>query len=455
MKQTKVLYFKEHQTPHQESEDEKILFQEVWELAQKENSEIKFLGNPNIDEEPAYLGINRSITASYYIGTCWLVENKIAAAVSPKIQELDYLSMLDAAFSIESSNEIAYFSSCYGIDFDKPLIKLNQEISNYLTPLLITQFLALVEKIVHKGLKKGYVCKEENLTSKVKGRISISKNIKENICKKRLYKNICIFQEFTPDIPENRLLKKALLFCKKILAHNKSLQAHSIGKKLQERLTRILTSFESVSDYIDTAEIKHFRTNTLFFHYNSALKLAKIILRRYDYAISNTVKSEQETRPYWIDMSRLYELYVYKTLIDRYGLDSIYFQVKGHGKTAVDFIKKDEQMIIDAKYKPRYRDSNANMLEDIRQISGYARDKKILKALGVNLDENTEIKCLIIYPEPQKLNSEVTEDNEENDEDCTTFESKNNQSIIEQAANITWFRNFYKIRIPLPTINPI
>ena len=78
-------------------------------------------------------------------------------------------------------------------------------------------------------------------------------------------------------------------------------------------------------------------------------------------------------------MSGLYELYIYAQLIKNYRKENIGFQVSGYEKTAVDFIKKDEQLIIDAKYKPQYAHSDAGMLDDIRQISGYARDKKILE----------------------------------------------------------------------------
>ena len=444
-KQQQVIYFTEHQQP--EPHDRQVLEQ----LTQDIDSPIVFSGNPDMKRTPSYLGINKDFTASYYIGACWLQEGKIAAAVMPKM-ELDYFEMLRIALAVDTEYELQYFSKCYGIDFDRPSIPLNQNI-NYLTPLLIAHFISLTEKIIRNGLKKGYAYREENLQNKIKGKICVSKTIKENIVKCRLNKNVCAFQEFTADIPENRLLKKALLFCKKMIITLESFTRHSAGQTLVQKLPGILLSFETVSEYIQPSEIKQFRASKLFPHYRSALQLAKLILRRYDHSINSISTLEQETVPYWINMSGLYELYVYAQLIKNYGKENIGFQVSGYEKTAVDFIKKDEQLIIDAKYKPQYAHSDAGMLDDIRQISGYARDRKILAAFSIGEHSHDEIKCLIIHPEPQnktESNNNPSPNEDKMNERCNIFIDGNGQTLIEQAAEIKYFRNFYKIGIPLP-----
>ena len=148
-KQQQVIYFTEHQQP--EPHDRQVLEQ----LTQDIDNPIVFSGNPDMKRTPAYLGINKDFTASYYIGTCWLQEGEIAAAVLPKM-ELDYFEMLRIALAVDTEYELQYFSKCYGIDFDQPSIPLNQNI-NYLTPLLIAHFISLTEKIIRNGLKKGYV----------------------------------------------------------------------------------------------------------------------------------------------------------------------------------------------------------------------------------------------------------------------------------------------------------
>ncbi len=52
------------------------------------------------------------------------------------------------------------------------------------------------------------------------------------------------------------------------------------------------------------------------------------------------------------------------------------------------------KMIVDAKYKPQYHDGKIS-IEDIRQISGYARIKKVYNFL--NFEDDRVIDCLVIY----------------------------------------------------------
>ena len=103
-KQPQIVYFTEHQQP--ESHDSQVLEQ----LTQDIDNPIVFSGNPDMKKTPAYLGINKDFTASYYIGTCWLQEGEIAAAVMPKM-ELDYFEMLRTALAVDTEYELQYFQN--------------------------------------------------------------------------------------------------------------------------------------------------------------------------------------------------------------------------------------------------------------------------------------------------------------------------------------------------------
>ena len=68
-----------------------------------------------------------------------------------------------------------------------------------------------------------------------------------------------------------------------------------------------------------------------------------------------------------------------------------------------DFLYVDEEhpLILDTKYKPRYG-AGIFDVEDIRQLAGYARDRKALKKLGIQEAEEQSsavVPCVIIYPE--------------------------------------------------------
>jgi 5-methylcytosine-specific restriction enzyme subunit McrC len=157
-------------------------------------------------------------------------------------------------------------------------------------------------------------------------------------------------------------------------------------------------------------------------------------------------------------MPRLYEMYVLSLLRKAYG-DQIQFQVKGYRKTQVDYIKKseNEKLIIDAKYKPRYSEGNQGILDDIQEISRYARDEKILKALEwepkvESANGNYFPKCLIIYPDPKTKfeHEEGEEDDQGMIEMKDDFRKDGILSDSGHVRKIPGFKDFYKIAVPLP-----
>lgn len=416
-------------------------------------SDVCFEGNPaDYIGKPRYLGIDRSFTASYYIGASWLKDD-LAVVVTPKMSNVDFVCMFLAALEVDSEKESDYFSRCYGIQIEEPQITVDERL-NQLTPLLVLHFVSLLERLVKRGLKKDYIIREENLKSKIKGKMMLTRHLQKNDFQQRGDRVYCQYQECTEDIPENRLLKKALLFADRIISSYESLKKQKSYAKLQSRLYKLKAAFENVSEEIEIGQVQRIYANKLFKEYKGAVKVAKMILRRFDYSIHEAGKEQQTTPPFWIDMARLYELYVYSKLNAAYP-EQIVFQVDGHCKTAVDFIKKDERLIMDAKYKPHYLDSNHGIIDDIREISGYARDWKILNRLGIRHGDSEEVKCLIIYPVPTAFRKDDTLPKEENKEavsdDCkqiTVFVG----SMLEQSSPDPWFRSFYRVSIPLPTV---
>ncbi len=397
--------------------------------------------------EPKYLGIC-DYCASYYIGASWLVKNELAVVVTPKMKNIDFVTMFLAALEVDTKNESDYFAQCYGIQFDEPTIETDEQL-NQLTPLLVLHFVSLLERLVKRGLKKDYVIREENLKTKVKGRLLFTKHLQKNVFQQRSDRVFCQYQEYTNDIPENRLLKKALLFADRIIGNYESLKAQSSYSKVQSRLFRLKSLLEGVSDEIEPYQVQKLSTNKLFKEYKDAIRVAKMLLRRYDYSISEASQDQHTTPPFWIDMARLYEMYVYSKLNAVYG-SQIAFQVPGHFRTAVDFIKKDECIILDTKYKPHYENSNQGIIDDIREMSGYARDTRILRALGA-ADDGSEINCVIIYPEPRCFKPEEGE--ADIVDVCPEMSMFDGSPIIPQCSEIKKFRNFYKISVKLPITN--
>lgn len=368
-------------------------------------------------------GDKRRIEASYYIGVDWLKTNELIIQVEPKLNseeaQTDYLKMLSVAMSHPGTSD--FVKDIYEIKFDSEPILIYQK-EDLITPLLIIQYVNLLKGIVKKGLIRSYHKQDSNLKSKIKGKILVSQSIKENLVKNRTLYTKCSFEVFDEDIPVNRILKKALEFSKRYMS--------MFNLKLdQDKLNFISPAFEHVSSKTVPQELKGIKTNSFYKEYDEALELANLIMKRFGYNINSIDRAQQiKTPPFWIDMSLLFELYTLALLKDELSND-VKFQFHGNFGYP-DYLIKSRKMVADAKYKPVYQ-GNSFDIDNIRQISGYARDMKIRDKLGAM--DKEELECLIIYPDQSSENIDLKD-----------FDIKLQE--IEQ------FSGFYKVGVKLPTI---
>lgn len=363
--------------------------------------------------------------ASYKIGTEWIDEQEsLIVTTKHKMEQIDFVRMFMTCFTSDLS--LASFSTIYEIYIDKPCIKA-PALQSVVSPLLVLHFLGVVSRI--KELKKGYVSRSENL-KKVKGRISILKNERQNIAIRRYDRVFCKYDEYSADIPENRLIKKALLFSQRLLQGLNERSA-AVAKL---RLNKSLALFSEVSDKVEIKQVKRLRAHKLFTNYNEAIRLAKLILRLFDYNISKVGSHEGKVVPFWLDMSLLYEHYVYGLLHEAYR-ERITYQFKG--KTGFpDFLYKSEEYkaILDTKYIPKYEEKSLDK-DVVRQLSGYGRDLHILTHLEYK--DVSPIPCIIIYPKEGKRKN-------------NPFLGNNLRMLCGKS--LKGLLEFYKIEVSLPTI---
>ncbi|WP_286425800.1 5-methylcytosine restriction system specificity protein McrC, partial [Proteus mirabilis] len=77
--------------------------------------------------------------------------------------------------------------------------------------------------------------------------------------------------------------------------------------------------------------MKTFKGNPVFKEYFTAVEYAQLLLRRFSYDITLAGKKEIDTPPFWIDMSKLFELYVFGKLKKIFtGKREIQYHVKAH-----------------------------------------------------------------------------------------------------------------------------
>lgn len=365
---------------------------------------------------------------SYFVGIDWIVENELPIYVKPKLDDnfdVNYVKMLfDILKEPENYNHLEQLCE---INFEKPTITIEQR-QDLLSPLLLIQYVNILKKIVQKGLKKSYYTVSKNLNSKIKGRILVNETIKKNHFNNKTLFNYCKYTEFGINSLENRILKKALIFSISAIRNLKGIDT----SKLNELLNYIQPAFTNIDSEVNIEELRTIKHNKLYKEYEQALNFAKYILKRYGYNISTVNPINIKTPPFWIDMSKLFELFVFSKLRERFEKHKEVTYHKKFNYLEPDFIIKTNdgslKMVVDAKYKPQYKDNNISV-EDIRQISGYARLNKVYDFLDIEKDK--VIDCLVIYSNQNSNRTDFLNDN----------------FILDNESN---YNKFYKIGIQLP-----
>ena len=371
-----------------------------------------------------------SIQANYYVGAQWLIEGESAMMVLPKIKDLDFMTMFMKCYDSRISDLRTKMSSIYHVDLDADPIRCDS-VDIDITPLLIAHFVKLAEGITKKGLKRDYVIREEALNGKIKGKLMLGKVMRRVINTGRQDILDCRYQDYSVDNIDNRILKKTLLFAQSyFLVHGLS-----SGYDILNLIRSTLSCFGEVNSDVSVQEIKHHRNNPLFKEYNEALKVAKMVLCRFGYSISNTSNDtdKRSTPPFWINMPILFELYAYSALVEKYG-DQIGYHLSTYGNE-LDFVKYDERLIIDTKYIPAWDESINH--ENVRQLSGYARNRSLRRQImKESYDETTILPCMVLYPGKDSTEGRLPCGN-----------------MIEGAARINSYISFYKRGFGLPHIS--
>ena len=423
------------------------------------------------------------IKADYYVGVDWLGNTGRTIYVEPKLNlglseyfnnclnsdedsteiperfenkeavntyEVNYLSILLEVMALPQTAN--YSKDVIQIDWNAKYIEIDQK-NDRLTPFLIIQFLQHLKTIVRKGLKKAYYKTQENLNSKLKGKVLIGQHIKKNVFKNRLTSTFCEFQVFGEDHLENRFLKKVLEFATSYIENNPLLFSSHI-ESIKHILSYCRPAFEHISPDVDEHQLKHIKKNPFFNEYGEALRIGQFILKRFSYTITKTTQKKIETPPFWIDMPRLFELYFYYQLIKANQEDAhhIHYQFSTYGNSLDILISKPGyEMVIDTKYKLKYTKSHIH--QDIRQVSGYSRLKKVIneiKSKNKDWKEDKVLDCLIIYPHLHQPN-----ENHSNNPSSLldNFSIENIKSQFDNIENqITAYHKVFKLGINLPLL---
>ncbi|MFS0594433.1 hypothetical protein AB1L05_22935 [Cytobacillus horneckiae] len=277
----------------------------------------------------------------------------------------------------------------FRVFYDQPLIQLSQDKNIDGDVLYALSFINSCYFLCKKGLKKTMYHQEENYNSKVRGKIDVKKNIRQNTFRGRNDRFYCKYIDFTEDNIENRILKATLMKCKSIVEGR-----FKENSEIAKRVHFCRNVFRHVKlATIKTSDFNSVSVSGLYMYYKPLLQQARSIFSQKYYSYSadggKTITKSVYTIPYMINMETLFEFYartmIKKTLDkDKYELDEYskkWFLQRNTTRIEnaekrihlmpyciPDIVIRDKTtnealVVIDAKYKPHDRTSRIDSLQ--------------------------------------------------------------------------------------------
>ncbi len=311
--------------------------------------------------------------------------------------QVHYLKMLMTI--VEDSHFDKDFKNLFHINYAVPPLPLRAE-EDQLTPLLVVRFVQVLRRLVSKGLRKSYYTVNSNLSNKVKGKVLVSRHIKENVLKNNRTSVLCQYDNFGENTLENQFLKQALRFARRYVDSHAKLFGELLDD-LRHVIRLVSPAFDGIDELSDICLLMHTTHHPFYGEYKEAIRVGKLILKRFGYTVSAIdAKEVVLTPPFWINMPALFEMYVCAMMrAHNPGLHrAIHYQFSTHGNQLDILISSDRfKAVVDTKYKLSYQ--HRHIHQDIRQVAGYARLKKVRRELEIQDGADEVVDCLIIYPD--------------------------------------------------------
>lgn len=377
------------------------------------------------------------VQCSYFVGVDWVFRDAISIQVLPKIEDLDMPVILERVIS--TVDAIKEFDDLITIQHGKKPIPGAQDCDRFLL-FIAAAFLQITRRIVRKGLLNTFRTEEVILQYRVKGRLRVSDTLRQMRLGDPFARAICSPQRFDADSQANRFLKFILRRMHALLStHSKALG--SSGRILTSEAARLLRAFGEVSDTRTWRQGEAVPVvNPLYSEYDAAFKFGrKFLLQEGIGAFKKSNQDSGRIVPYWIDMSQLFELYVFADLLGNKSVRDILYHRNFRPGGQPDFLIHLQGAglpfkccVADTKYKPRYMDQELN-LNDARQVAGYGRLRKVVEWMferGLSHHKHI-VPCLIVHPDHSSKNKHV---------DFTKLQS------------LQHWEDFWKIGISLPRL---
>lgn len=328
-------------------------------------------------------GIGKIIKAKNYVGTI-KTPSGITIEVLPKL----YTNGVTSSYSDTKKILFKMLKEVKDLPFKNFNMADLEDVNTDILDIFIKMFLDEVSKLIKIGLKSYYVQQQDN-SNYLKGKLLISKHIYVNSTRKDKF--YVEYDEYSNNIPENKIIKATLLKLSKVTDNT----------ILQDRIRRYLAAFTDVETSINySKDLSKCRNNKLMKDYINCIEWSKVFLDNKGFSIYNGKKSAYSLL---YPMEKIFESYVGNSikknsifnefdviLQGKEGNTKYLFDYPKRFKLVPDIImkKEGETIILDTKWKKLCNDSNKNYgISSLDMYQMYAYSKKY-----------TANKIILIYP---------------------------------------------------------
>lgn len=161
--------------------------------------------------------------------------------------------------------------------------------------IFIRLYVDMVQQLVRKGIRSGYVNREENLNV-FRGKLSVARNIRLNAAHRERF--AVSHDEFLPERPENRLIKTTLV----------KLRALTTNAESERRIRQLLDTFEEVGLSVNIhADFERVTLDRNTGYYAEVIRWSRVFLENKSFT---TFSGEQRSRALLFPMETVFESYV-------------------------------------------------------------------------------------------------------------------------------------------------
>lgn len=351
---------------------------------------------------------DNEITVSEYRDLCLYLKknigNKSIVYDYNKIKFINYVGIIkvknlivEILPKISLSNDIIkdremlmfMLSKCNKLSVDIKELLNSNILNNSLLDILAKVFSKKLLNELQKGLYREYVSKEEAL-SMIKGKILISKSIKENTINKN--KMNCKYDEFTEDNLFNAILKRAINVILFSIKNN----------DVKKELNIINNIFNDISDiYISNNIILNYKLNRMNNRFLECFTLAKLILLN-----SSMDKSLGKENGFSIlfEMNYLYEEYIGVLLKEVFNNTNISINTQEKSRYLLWNTLKERNEIALKPDIVIYKDNKPKVIIDTKWKSSSINNREIYSQSDIYqmyayITTYTECEeCILLYP---------------------------------------------------------